>query len=289
MKDPKYVLITAARNEEKYIEKTIKSVVSQTNKPLIWVIVSDGSTDQTDNIVKKYQAVYNFIYLIHKKHEGNRSFKSKICSINLGFEILKNINYDLIGVIDADISFESDLFEYFRKKFQENHILGVAGPCYVEVGFDLRKRRFFNEENVPGPCQIFRRETFEQIEGYPLVKHGECVFTCIIAQMKGWKTKAFREKIVMHNRKAGTFNSSILIARLRYGIWDYYLGNHPVWELFRGIYQMTLRPYFFGGLMILLGYIWGFISGLKRPDLKEAIEFRRSKQLARIKSLIPLI
>ena len=115
-----YVLITAARNEEAYIEKTINSVISQTILPRKWVIVSDGSTDRTDQIVNKYAAKHDFIQLVHISGSTQRNFRSKVNAINIGYERLKHIEYEFIGILDADVSFKSDYFESILREFQKN-------------------------------------------------------------------------------------------------------------------------------------------------------------------------
>src|SRR6201996_1311307 len=108
----KYVLVSPARNEEDYIELTIKSVINQTVLPAKWVIVSDGSTDRTDEIVKKYAAEYPWIELVRRPERKVRHFAGKVDCFNSGYERLKDIPYDVIGSLDADISFEPVYFEF---------------------------------------------------------------------------------------------------------------------------------------------------------------------------------
>ena len=160
-----YVLITAARNEESNIEQTIKSVVSQTVLPKKWVIVSDGSTDHTDDIVKKYLSGNSWIEFIRMPEHKDRQFAAKVQCFNAGYEKVKELDFDIIGNLDADISFEKDYFEFLMSKFVEDSRLGVAGTPFVEDGkhYDYR---FTNIEHVSGACQLFRRECFEEIGGY---------------------------------------------------------------------------------------------------------------------------
>ncbi len=125
--DPAYVLITAARNEADYIEHTLKSVVKQTILPKKWSIVSDGSTDRTDEIVKRYEAKYDFIQLLRREPDGGRDFGSKVYAIRAGLEQLTGIEFDFIGNLDADISFESDYYESIFSIFMKYPKLGIAG------------------------------------------------------------------------------------------------------------------------------------------------------------------
>ena len=108
-----YVLITPARNEADYIELTIKSMIAQTSLPLKWVIVSDGSTDGTDDIIKKYLQAYPWIELVRTLERKERHFAGKVMAFNAGYEKVKNLSYDIIGNLDADLSFEKGYLNFF--------------------------------------------------------------------------------------------------------------------------------------------------------------------------------
>lgn len=123
---PSYVLITPARNEEAFIAKTIESVIDQTVLPMKWVIVDDGSTDKTPDIVSRYLARHPWIEMVQRPQRLDRSFAAKVQAFNAGFEKVKGLRYEIIGNLDADISFEKDHFEFLLGKFSENPRLGVA-------------------------------------------------------------------------------------------------------------------------------------------------------------------
>src|SRR5580704_15717832 len=162
---PKYVLITPARNEAKFIELTLESMVSQTVVPLKWVIVSDGSTDGTDEIVKKYTSDYAWIELIRMPERKERHFAGKVLAFNAGYAKLAGLPYEIIGNLDGDVSFDGDYFDFLLRKFDENPHLGVAGTPFREGSFQY-DYRFTSIEHVSGQCQLFRRECFEAIGGY---------------------------------------------------------------------------------------------------------------------------
>ncbi|HEX8950106.1 MAG TPA: glycosyltransferase family 2 protein [Dissulfurispiraceae bacterium] len=284
--DLSYVLVTPARNEEAYIEKTIQAVISQSILPKKWVIVSDGSTDRTEEIVSRHLADNSWMELVRMPESRDRNFAAKAVCFNAGYEIVKNAEYDIIGNLDADISFEPGYFEFLLDKFSGTPELGVAGTPFVENGFQY-DYRFVSIEHVSGACQLFRRRCFEDIGGYIPIKGGGVDWTAVTtARMKGWKTRTFTEKTCMHHRKIGTGKSKSLLARFRFGKQDYYLGGHPVWEIFRCIYQMKLRPYVIGGVMILSGYLWAGITRMERPISPELVRFRRKEQMQRLASLL---
>lgn len=284
LKLPTYVLITPARNEAQFIELTIKSVVLQTVPPLKWVIVSDGSTDSTDAIVAKYAADYAWIELVRMPARRERHFAGKVHAFNAGYARVKDLDYDVIGSLDGDISFDEDYFAFLLRKVVENRALGLVGTPFREGSDLIYDYRFVNIEHVSGACQLFRRQCFEEIGGYVPVKGG-CIdhIAVLSARMKGWKTRTFPERVCLHHREMGTAQHGLLRARFRNGAKDYAIGNHPLWELFRTAYQMTKRPPVIGGLMVGLGYGWSMIRRVERPVSRELVAFQKREQMVRLK------
>jgi biofilm PGA synthesis N-glycosyltransferase PgaC len=282
---PTYVLITPARNEAEFIELTLKSMVAQTYRPLKWIIVSDGSNDGTDEIVNKYTADNPWIELLRMPERQERNFAGKVYAFNAGYAIAKNMVPDVIGNLDADVSFGPEHFEYLVKQFLGNPDLGVVGAPFREGGqqYDFR---FTNIENVWGGCQLFRRQCFEGIGGYLPLKGG-CIdhIAVVTARMKGWKTRTFTDKICIHHRVMGTAQQGALKAWFRMGAKDYTVGNHPVWEVFRTAYQMTKRPLVIGSLAMASGYAWSLVRFVKRPVSQELVTFTRREQMRRLKKL----
>jgi poly-beta-1,6-N-acetyl-D-glucosamine synthase len=287
LKQISYVLISPARNEEANIEKTIQSVISQTVLPKKWVIVSDGSNDSTDEIVNRYLPEYKWIEFIRMPDHRDRSFAAKVTCFNEGYQSLNNIDYDVIGNLDADISFEHDYFEFLMQKFKENKHLGVAGTPFRENGYSTVTDSFEGERHVAGGCQLFRRECFEQIGGYIPVKGGGIDWIAVTtARMKGWRTQSFKDKFFFHYRSLGTAQSSPLISSFNYGKKDYYLGGHPLWEILRVIYRMTKKPYIIDGLFLMAGYLWAFLTRMKRPVTNKLMAFHRQEQMEKLKLII---
>lgn len=279
-----YVLITPARNEENNIERTIQSVIVQTLLPKRWIIVSDGSTDRTDDIVKKYLPDHPWIKLIRMPEHSDRQFAAKVNAFNAGYEIIKKEKYDIIGNLDADLSFEKNYFEFLTTKFQADPLLGVAGTPFVEDGVHY-DYRFTNIEHVSGACQMFRRKCFEDIGGYIPIKGGGIDWTAVTtARMKGWKTRTFTEKQCIHHKKIGSGNSGALMAWFRQGQKDFFLGGHPLWQLFRTAYQMTKKPYVIGGFLLFWGYFGSLLCRVERSVSPELMKFHRKEQLQRLKN-----
>jgi len=281
--DLTYVLITPARNEAAFIEQTIKSVIAQTVLPLKWVIVSDGSTDGTDDIVKKYAAEHPWMELVRMPDRIDRHFAGKVHAFNAGYDRVRNLNYDVIGNLDADIAFDEDYIYYLLGKFAENPRLGVAGTPFREESqqYDYR---FTSIEHVSGACQLFRSDCYEEIGGYvPLKRGGVDLAAVLTARMKGWQTRTFTEKTCLHHKKTQYGGNSALKATFWSGYHDYLMGSHAVWQVFRSIYQMSKKPLFMGGLALLSGYVWAVLTRAERTVSDELTAFRGKEQMRRLK------
>jgi poly-beta-1,6-N-acetyl-D-glucosamine synthase len=283
-----YVLITPARNEEENIERALLSMIAQTVLPVKWVIVSDGSTDKTDDIVKRYLPQNPWVQFTRMPEHTDRQFAAKVNCFNAGYAKVRDFDYDIIGNLDADISFESNYFEFLLSKFESDQRLGVAGTPFLEDGnhYDYR---FTNIEHVSGACQLFRRKCFEEIGGYVPIKGGGIDWVAVTtARMKGWKTRTFVEKTCLHHRKMGTGNTSATMTWFRQGRKDFFLGNHPLWEIFRAFYQMTRRPFLVGGSLLFFGYALACLKRIEKPISMELVQFIRREQMRRLKNAVML-
>lgn len=286
-KIPSYVIVTPARNEAKFIELTLKSVVAQTILPLKWVIVSDGSMDGTDKIVEKYASGYPWIELMRMPERQERNFAGKVHAFNAGYARVKDSDYEVVVSLDADISFEADYFSLLLGKLSADQTLGLVGTPFQEVSGQTYDYRFVSIEHVSGACQVFRRECFEAIGGYRPVKGGSIDHIAVIsARMKGWKTRSYTDKVCLHHREMGTAQRSVLASRFKLGVKDYAVGNHPLWELFRIGYQMTKPPLGFGGLAVGIGYFWALLRRIERPVSRDLIDFHRQEQIRRLKKFL---
>jgi len=279
-----YVLVTPARNEEAFLENTIRSVIAQTVVPKRWVIVSDGSTDRTDEIARHYAVQHSWMELIRMPEHADRQFAAKVHCFRAGYERVRDLEFDIVGNLDADLTFEPDYVEYLLAKFSENPRLGVAGTPFMEGPSSTYDYRFTNIEHVSGACQLFRRECFESIGGYTPIKGGGIDWVAVTtARMKGWQTRTFTEKTLRHHRIMGTGRASRLGARYSLGQQDYYLGNHPLWQLSRMFYQMKFRPYIVGGLALFWGYAIAGLQRRKKPVPEELVAFIRREQIERLR------
>jgi glycosyltransferase involved in cell wall biosynthesis len=274
-----YVLITPARNEAAFVEEAIKSVVRQTVLPLKWVIVDDGSTDGTSAIVRGWTLKYDWIEHIALPPRTERHFAGKVTAFTAGYDKVRALPHDVVGSLDADVSFDDpEYFAFLLDQFARDPRLGVAGAPFREanVQYDYR---FSRKEHVSGACQLFRRECFESIGGYVPLKMGAIDLAAnVSARMKGWRTETFPEKFCVHHRRMGTAKDRFIAATFKSGYGDYRMGVHPLWQLFRSIYQMSRKPIVSGGVILLAGYLWAMATRAAKPVSAEFVNFRGEEQ-----------
>jgi poly-beta-1,6-N-acetyl-D-glucosamine synthase len=278
-----YVLVTPARNEAQYIEMTLRSMIAQTYKPLRWVIVSDGSTDETDEIVARYSAEHPWIDLVTLPQRKERHFAGKVMAFNAGLARLTSVPYEALVSLDADISFDADYFAFLLGKLAEQPELGLIGTPFREISGKSYDYRFVSIEHVSGACQVFRRNCFEAVGGYVPIRGGSIDHVAVItARMKGWRTRTFVEKHCIHHRQIGTADHHPVAARFRVGLKDYAIGNHPLWELCRVARQMVFPPRCIGALALGSGYVWGLLRQTEHPVSPQLIKFHRREQMKRL-------
>jgi poly-beta-1,6-N-acetyl-D-glucosamine synthase len=285
----KYLLVTAARNEETFLELTIQSVVNQTVRPVRWLIVSDGSTDRTDEIVARHAAQHDWIQLYRMPERQARDFGGKARSFNTGYGLIKNIPHDVIVSLDADITFDPEFFEFLLSRLAQDPQLGIVGAPFSEDGMTY-DYRYSSADHVSGACQVFRRECFAVIGGYVEAKGGGIdVIAVLTARMKGWRTHTFVEMTCEHHRPMGSANhSDRLTMNYKLGQRQYCLGFHPLWQLFRSAYQMTRQPYVIAGAALGAGYFAAMLKRVPRLISPELVAFQQRDQMRRLRKFLRL-
>jgi glycosyltransferase involved in cell wall biosynthesis len=281
----KYILITSARNEETFIAKTLDSVIAQTQLPERWIIVDDGSTDRTAEIIEPYAQKFSWIKLIRNPKREGRNFGAKANAVNAALAQMKNLDFEIVGNLDADTSFAPGYMEFLMQKFSADPKLGVAGtPFTQDGGYDSTRDSFEGENYVAGPIQLFRRDCFHEIGGYFANPAGGVDWIAVMdARLKGWTARSFSDLRYHHHRSMGTAERGQVKALFSYGEKDYYLGGSPVWQLFRVTYRIAKKPYFIGGFALFGGYFWAALRKVKRPVSNDLMKFHRAEQMKKLK------
>ncbi|MCO5050845.1 MAG: glycosyltransferase family 2 protein [Verrucomicrobiae bacterium] len=283
MKNFTYVLITPVRNEQATIGITIESVIAQTVRPIEWVIVSDESTDKTDEIVRKYAAEYDFIRLLRLTRRPDRNFASVVFAVESGLTVIKARDYQFIGLLDGDIRFPKNYYEEMLQRFADDPELGLAGGLVV----DFYEGRYHPSpqslKEVAGAVQFFRRECFEALGGLVAVPEGGWdTITCVQARMHGFKTQTFSEIVVDHLKPRNISEGNLVRRTWLMGVREYALGNHPLFEMAKCAYRCVERPYFLASFLRFAGYTWCCLSRRKRNVPAELVRFIRREQMQRL-------
>ena len=283
-----YVLLTAAYNEERYIEETIGSVVAQIVRPEMWVIVSDGSTDRTDEIVRQYATKHPFIRLVRREKNQFRGFASKVLALHAGLKILPLDSVPFIGHLDADLWLDSYYFRDVLAKFGEDPELGIAGGWYFEKTRDglWQPRPGNSTRSLPDGIQMFRRECYRDIGELPPIEcgGGEDWYAQVKARMCGWRVRSFPELEAHHLRPTGT-RGSLLRRCYTDGFMDFALGSHPLFETAKVAKMSATPPYIIHAMARMLGFLMAHIHG-KRMVSPELVAFLQKEQLGRLRTFL---
>lgn len=282
-----YILITAAHNEQDYIEKTIKSVINQKLKPVEWIIVNDASNDKTEEIVRNYLPNYSFIKLINNLQSDGRNFASKVFALNLGLKNISHKGYNYLGILDADVSFEPDFYEKLISELENEQNLGIVGGIYFDIINEKKKFIKPVPYSIRGATQFFRRKCFEDIGGLiPLKYGGEDALSCYAARMCGWQLKNIRSAVVLHHRQTGKAEPNIFIKRFKDGIMEFSLGYHPLFQTLKCLRRVFHKPIFIGSVLQFFGYWYSKILNNDNFVSKELKNFIRKDQINNLFSFL---
>ncbi len=283
MSAPSYVLVTPVRNEEATIEITIESVIGQTLLPMEWVIVSDQSNDSTDEIVRRYEAMYTFIRLLRLERGSARNFSSVVHATKTGIEALKIKNYDFLGLLDADVRLKPDYYETLISRFTVEPGLGLAGGLVLDnINGKVRRGRQYLGD-IAGATQFFRRKCFESLGGLVAIPEGGWdAITCVQARANGYHTATFPDLIVDHLKPRNASEGNVLRRNWQLGIRDYALGSHPLFEILKCVSRCVDSPLVMGAALRMTAFLWCTVTRRRRIITTELVERVRQEQVSRI-------
>jgi len=284
-----YVLITAAYNEERFIETTIRSVVAQTILPRKWIVVSDASSDGTDEIIQRHAARCGFIELLRRDGPHARNFGAQVDAINTGYARLKDMEFAFVGNVDADVALAPNYYESLQQRFAADPHLGLAGGfIHEDYGKGFRMRRTNSVHSVAHATQLFRRECFDAIGGYRRLQYGGPDWVAeIMARQRGWKVQAFPDLIVRHYRPSASAGG-VLRGCYRQGRMDYSLGSLASFEIMKCLRRLPEPPYVLGALARMLGFTYSCLSGAPLLVPTEVSACLQTEQKLRLRSLFGL-
>lgn len=276
--DPKYIIITAVKNEGQFIGETLSSLSAQSVKPAEWVIVNDGSTDSTPKLVKDYAVKHDWIHLIDADISKRARGGHLVRLFCLGLSKIKTPDFDFIVKLDGDLSFEPAFFERIFIHLAKNPKLGItSGISYIWSGGKLVEEKSAKGHTL-GACKVYRRKCFEDIGGLVEAMGWDGIDE-IKARMKGWDAAPVPGLKVIHLRPEGKANGTFASGRER-GRGSYFMGYHPLFFAFRAARSFVKSP--LDAVGMITGYLSAALSGSKRIDDPEFIRFLRINQLRKL-------
>jgi GT2 family glycosyltransferase len=284
---PQYVLVTTAYNEAEHIGRLVASVVQQSAAPFRWIIVTDGCTDATAEIVRPYTVRYPFLELMELPQHSDHNFASKVRAFNTGVSRLAGLSFEFIGNLDADVTLGSSYFAELIAKFDSDPHLGIAGGGICEWNGHREAPRPFNTTtDVAGAVQFFRRECYEAIgRFFPLKYGGEDWAAQVSAQMAGWQVRSFPELRVLHD--PGPEGAWLSLRRgIRQGRMDFAMGSHPLFELVRLSRRVRIGLPALVCLVRLAAFMWGYCKREKRLVSREFIRFLRAQEGMKVRQYL---
>lgn len=251
------LIISPAKDEGQYISRTINTMINQTHRPALWIIVDDGSSDNTGDLAEAAALEHDWIKVIRRQKGTERKVgPGVIDAFYAGLDTVDLNDFDYICKMDADIELNPIYFAELLKRFEANPKLGTAsGKASLVIDGKLVPERI-NDQFSQGCTKLFRKECFQEIGGFVREVMWDGI-DCHRCRMFGWEARSYsdEELTIVHLRQMGSSYKSIYHGRMRWGYGQYFMGTHPLYLLGISTYRMLERPWIIGGLCIMAGYV----------------------------------
>lgn len=280
-----YVLISPCRNEADFMRQTLDTVIAQSIRPKKWVIVDDGSTDETPHILAEYAKQHDWIRIVTRADRGRRAVGPGVIeAFYAGYETINPDDYDYLCKLDLDLRLPSRYFELLIERMEKNpRIATCSGKAYIEKNGGLVNERHGDETSI-GASKFYRMPHFKQLGGFVREVMWDGI-DCHRCRMNGliacsWDDPELR---FVHLRPMGSSQQSIFTGRMRHGYGQYFMGTGLLFMLASAVYRIPEKPYVVGGLAIL----WGWLrSALQRKPRYNDLEFRKFLRSYQLRSLL---
>lgn len=276
-----YLLISPCRDEAGYMRQTLDTVIAQTIRPARWIIVDDGSTDDTPRILDEYAQRHPWIRVVTRKDRGRRAVGPGVIeAFYTGYEAINPDDYDYLCKLDLDLRLPPRYFEILMERMRENpRIATCSGKAYIEEKGALVSERHGDETSL-GMTKFYRVSCFKAIGGFVREVMWDGI-DCHRCRMQGWVACSWDDPELrfVHLRPMGSSQQSIYVGRMRHGYGQYFMGTRFLFMVASAIYRLNEKPYVLGSLAILWGWISSALQGKPRYRDPEFRQFLRKYQL----------
>jgi glycosyltransferase involved in cell wall biosynthesis len=272
----RYLLITPCRDEQQYARRTLDSVTSQSIPPALWIIVDDGSRDQTPAILAEYAARYPYIRILRREDRGFRKLGGGVIdAFYHGYQTVDPAAFDYLCKLDLDLELPPTYFQTLMQRMSQQPRIGTASgkPYFIQPKTGRHIHEVCGDENSVGMAKFYRRECFDQIGGFVRALMWDGI-DCHRCRMLGWIAVSWDDPALnfVHLRPMGSSDKNLLTGRVRHGMGQYFMGSSLPYMLASAVRRLGQPPAVVGSMAMLWGYLRGMLGGKPRyPDL----EFRR--------------
>lgn len=259
------------------MRQTLDTVVAQSIRPALWVIVDDGSSDATPQILAEYAARHDWIRVVTRKDRGKRSVGPGVIeAFYAGYETIDPDDFDYLCKLDLDLRLPPRYFEELMLRMEANpRIATCSGKAYIETAQGLENERHGDETSI-GASKFYRVSQFKALGGFVREVMWDGI-DCHRCRMRGWIACSWDDPELrfVHLRPMGSSQQGILVGRMRHGYGQYFMGSGLLWMLASAVYRIPEKPYVVGGVFILWGWLRSWLKGLPRYEEPGFREFLR--------------
>jgi poly-beta-1,6-N-acetyl-D-glucosamine synthase len=277
---PRYVLISPCRDEAEFMRQTLDTVIAQTLRPARWIIVDDGSTDETPRILAEYAAQHDWIHILTRTDRGHRAVgPGVIDAFYTGYATIQPDEFEFLCKLDLDLRLPPRYFEILLGRMATNPRIGTcSGKSYIIDNGRLIFERHGDDTSLGG-TKLYRLECFKQIGGFVREVMWDGI-DCHLCRMHGWIACSWDEPDLrfIHLRPMGSSQVGIFTGRMRHGYGQYFMGTGFLFMAASALFRLNQKPYVLGSLAMLCGWTWSALQGKPRYENPEFRKFLRRYQ-----------
>jgi poly-beta-1,6-N-acetyl-D-glucosamine synthase len=280
----RYVLISPCRDESDYMTRTLESVMAQSVPPALWIVVDDGSTDKTPDILEQYRARIPYLRVVRRTDRGSRSVGPGVIeAFYVGLDSVNLDAFDYICKLDLDLDLPPRYFELLIRRMEENPRLGTTSgkPYFKSTRNDALIPEVCGDEMSVGMTKFYRIPCFREIGGFVRQVMWDGI-DCHRCRMLGWIAESVDDEPLrfIHLRPMGSSQKGIWTGRLRFGYGQYFMGSAPLYFLTSAVFRLTKHPVVLGSIASIWGFLSSALRGVPRYNDPAFRKFLREYQYA---------